>query len=178
MQRRELHHRRSIRLKEYNYSEPGFYFVTICVKDKKCILGKVVDDLVNFDTKVELSEIGKIVEKEWLEIKNYFIGIEVDNYVIMPNHIHGIIVINVGAIHELPLQRRKMVLSKIIGKFKMNTAKRINVFMNNSGCSFWQRNYYEHIIRNEKELEKIRNYIIDNPRKWDKDSENPKNVFS
>lgn len=68
-----------------------------------------------------------------------------------------------------------MLLSKIIGKFKMNSSKQINKIINNSGNSFWQRNYYEHIIRNESALQKIQNYIIDNPRKWHEDHENPDN---
>ena len=97
-----------------------------------------------------------------------------DEFIIMPNHIHGIIFI-VGAIHELPLQkyRRKMLLPKVIGYFKMNTAKQFNQILNRTGQPFWQRNYYEHIIRNEKELNRIREYIQNNPLKWELDRENP-----
>ena len=101
----------------------------------------------------------------------------------MPNHIHGIILIidkdsTVGAIHELPLQngrkqRREMLLPKIIGYFKMNTAKQINKLLNRSGQKFWQRNYYEHIIRNKYSLEQIQEYVHYNPLKWELDRENP-----
>ena len=100
----------------------------------------------------------------------------------MPNHFHGIIEINVGAIHELPepefyqlpkhLLRRKMLLSKIVGYFKMNSAKEINILRNTSGNTVWQRNYYEHIIRNENSLERIRTYIKNNPWNWKDDSKN------
>ncbi len=105
----------------------------------------------------------------------------------MPNHIHGIIIItNVGAIHELPLQnspqqmpepikkRQLMTIPKIIGRFKMNTAKQINQLRNTPGLPLWQRNYYEYIIRNEIELNKIKEYLINNPLKWELDIENPK----
>jgi REP element-mobilizing transposase RayT len=100
---------------------------------------------------------------------------------LQPNHLHGIIIVNpVGAIHELPLQRirRKMLLPQIIRFFKMNSAKQINILFNRSGQSFWQRNYYEHVIRNEKSLNNIRQYIINNPRNWKHDVENPKNKKS
>ncbi|MCX7984388.1 MAG: hypothetical protein N3A63_05755, partial [Bacteroidetes bacterium] len=110
-------------------------------------------------------------------------NVTLDEFVIMPNHIHGVIIINendiVGAIHELPLQdikqRRLMTLPKIIGRFKMNVGKHINQLRNTPGIPVWQRNYYEHIIRNEKELNTIREYIINNPLQWEIDSENPIN---
>ena len=107
----------------------------------------------------------------------------------MPNHLHGIILItDVEAIHELPLQesmnvgtihelslreRRNMLLPKVIGYFKMNSAKIINQKISSSGTSLWQRNYYEHIIRNESELDRIREYIVNNPIKWTLDYDNP-----
>ncbi len=180
--------RRTIRLKDYNYSWPGFYFVTICVKDKGCYLGKIVEvDNFSDGPTVRLTKLGEIVRDIWRSIPKHHPKIELDEFIIMPNHIHGIVVISentvgaiqVGAIHESPLQnRRQMLLSKIIGRFKMNSAKEINTLLNNEEQSFWQRNYYEHIIRNETSLEKIRNYIIDNPRKWYDDIENPNNKFN
>ena len=110
-----------------------------------------------------------------------------DEFVIMPNHVHGIISIvsdsEVGAIHELPLQqynnwkeRRRMVLPKIIGRFKMNSAKHINQIRNTLGIPVWQRNYYEHVIRDEEELNRIREYILTNPSQWEKDENNPVNI--
>jgi len=116
-----------------------------------------------------LNDLGKIIEAEWLNIPGNYLNIELDEFIIMPNHLHGIVIINdviniigaihgddsrfVEAIHELPLQsglaRRKMLIPKIIGFFKMNSAKQINHNLNRTGTSVWQRNYYDHIIRNE-----------------------------
>ena len=162
-------HRRSIRLKSYDYSRPGAYFVTICTKERECVLNP--------------KPAREIVQKEWDALSVRFPNIRMDEFVIMPNHVHGIVVIenvkmprNVGAIHELPLHRRRhMLLPKIIGYFKMNTAKRINALGGVIGNPFWQRNYYEHIIRHEAELNTIQNYILDNPARWEDDEENPIN---
>jgi REP element-mobilizing transposase RayT len=132
-----------------------------------------------------LNELGKIVEEEWLRTPSIRPQIELDEYIIMPNHIHGIVIINdstVGAIHESPLQRdtksrrRKMLLPKIIGRFKMTSAKRANLLRNTPGLSLWQRNYYEHIVRSEADLHRIRQYIQNNPLQWALDEENPANV--
>jgi len=169
-----LRKRKSIRLKEYDYSSPGKYFVTICTHDHKCIFGEVMDDTIR------LSSAGNIVKKYWTEIPRHYTDVVLDTFIIMPNHMHGIIILTepVGAIHESPLpktmrQRRKMKLSKIIGRFKMTSAKEINIFQRTHGMHVWQRNYYDHIIRNEKELNNIRDYIINNPLKWASDKKNP-----
>jgi len=167
------HHRHSIRLQGYDYSSEGAYFVTICVKDRECLFGKIQNE------QMILNEYGKIVEQCWLNLPNHYHNIVLDAYIIMPNHFHGIIfivdssdnnvrAINVRAIHESPRQqqRRKMLLPKIIGRFKMNSAKQINQIRNMPGVPVWQRNYYEHIIRNEESLNNIRNYIINTPSKW------------
>ncbi|MBL7074123.1 transposase [candidate division KSB1 bacterium] len=179
------HHRRSIRLKEYDYSQAGVYFITICTKNRECLFGRVVNGLM------ELSPFGVIAHQFWFEIPKHFDNVELDEFNAMPNHIHGIIEItsdnqiayNVGAIRELPLpklpihvQRRKMLIPRIVGYYKMNTAKRINQMRNTPGIPVWQRNYYEHIIRNEDDLNKIRRYIINNPIKWESDRENPKKI--
>jgi REP element-mobilizing transposase RayT len=160
-------HRKSIRLKEYDYSRPGAYFITICTRDKQCILSNIIDG------KLCLREAGKIVEECWHDIPKHFSNVELDEFVIMPDHIHGIVMIHepVGAIHESPLpatvyERRTMMLPKIIGRLKMNSAKQINVLQATSGSHVWQRNYYEHIIRNSKELNNIRRYILGNPVLW------------
>jgi REP element-mobilizing transposase RayT len=130
-----------------------------------------------------LNETGGTVKRWWLKLGDNFanIEIELDSCVVMPNHIHGIIMVTrkeVGAIHELPLQiskieRRRMLIPKIIGYFKMNSAKYVNRLCGATGRTLWQRNYYEHIIRNENELYRIREYIQNNPLKWDLDRENP-----
>jgi putative transposase len=193
------YHRRSIRLKEYDYSSSGEYFVTICTYQKGCIFGEIINE------EMHLNDYGKIVQEEWLRTAEMRGDVELDEFIIMPNHIHGIITliesgrgtlqralvgansntpsnaILVGAIHESPLpmtqqQRRNMTLSKIIGRFKMLTAKEINLMHQTPGHPVWQRNYYEHIIRDEKDLNNIRDYIINNPLKWSFEMENPENM--
>jgi len=166
----EKHHRRSIRLKGYNYSRAGAYFVTICTQNRKCLFG----DIVNGE--MVLNEHGKIVESVWNDLPNHYAHIELDCHIVMPNHFHGIVSLtnDVGAIHESPLQmtvsqRRNMILPKLIGRFKMLTSKRINQTRNTPGAKLWQRNYYEHIVRDENELGRIRQYIMDNPAKWESD---------
>ena len=177
------HHRHSIRLPGYDYSSPGFYFITICTHQRECIFGEIHDGYMN------LNEYGKIVQ-QWLQnIEVRFPNVFLDEYSIMPNHIHAIILIAdspmVGVIHESPLPlvdttpssilRRKMLLPKIIGYFKMNSAKEINILRQKLHQPLWQRNYYEHIIRNEKSLNIIRIYIKNNPLKWFADKDNPTN---
>jgi len=186
MKKLEIHpkpHYKSIRLKGYDYSQPGSYFVTICTKNRESLFGEIIDG------EMVLNEIGKIVEKFLLEVPVHYPDVELDKYVVMPNHVHLIIVIYssddknipVEAIHELLLRvrmkiRRKMVLPKIIGRFKMNTSKQINMHFKSPIQSIWQRNYYEHVIRNERELNKIRRYIFNNPPKWEYDQENRNGV--
>ncbi|PWN06866.1 transposase [Rhodohalobacter mucosus] len=206
--------RRSIRLQGYDYSNPGEYFVTICTQNRECVFGDVVKH------KMALNEIGDIARYYWYRIPERYDDVVIDAFVVMPNHVHGIIGIeynpvrdahsaginkpdganqSVGAIHELPLpempqrdnmsppgvatdfetyrkQRRQMLLSKIIGWYKMNVAKRANMLLHNSGNRFWQRNYYEHIIRDEQSLNRIREYIVSNPERWDDDMNHPENI--
>jgi putative transposase len=169
-------HRKTIRLKDYDYSQAGGYFLTICTYSRKDLFGEISNQ------KIVLNDVGEVVEQWWLKLENKFTNVQLDYHVIMPNHICGIIMISegkndVGAIHELPLQRgkverRRMLIPKIIGYFKMNSAKCINRLHDSKGDPLWQRNYYEHIIRNENELYRIREYIWSNPSKWDLDREN------
>jgi REP element-mobilizing transposase RayT len=169
-----IYHRRSIRLPEHDYSSPGIYFITICLQDRACLLGGVAAGTIR------LSESGIIAENCWQAIPGRFPGTRLDDYVIMPNHVHGIIVMkgngdHAGVIHGLSprMRRRTMMLPKIIGHFKMNTAKRINQMRRMPGRAVWQRNYYEHVVRNDMALNKIREYIRNNPRHWSSDVENP-----
>jgi REP element-mobilizing transposase RayT len=197
------HHRRSIRLKEYDYSQPGEYFVTICIHDHECTLGEIVDG------EMRLNEIGKIVEEKWLRTAIIRPDIQLDSYVVMPNHIHGIIVLyegrdtlqsdkpvganghspqektqnnpfNNGAYIDTPLQNTFRSPSNTIGAivrgFKSETTKRINEIRSTPRMHFWQRNYYEHIIRNDNELDKIRDYIHNNVVQWALDKDNPNNI--
>ncbi|OGW72566.1 MAG: hypothetical protein A2Y02_02505 [Omnitrophica bacterium GWA2_52_12] len=179
-----------MRLKNYDYSSAGFYFVTLCAHNRERLFGEIRGDAMFHN------ENGKIVETTWHDLIKHVNGIALDSFVIMPNHIHGIIVIAgsektveepsvfVGAIpttagrHELPLrsERRKMLLPKLVGRLKMVTAKRINELRGTPGAPVWQRNYYEHVIRDEKSLSEMREYIANNPKQWDLDENNPKNL--
>jgi len=175
----EKHHRRSIRLKEYDYSQTGAYFITICAYNKECIFGDVVDG------KIILNQYGEIVKAEWLKTFDIRKNLILDKYIVMPNHFHGIIMIvdghDVGATRRVAPTKRPngpvpASIGAIIGQFKSIVTKRINAMRNTTGLPVWQRNYYEHIIRNEDELNQIREYIADNPIKWELDEENPINV--
>ena len=171
----DIYRIKSLRLPERDYSQPGSYFVTICTQWQKSYFGEVV----NWD--IKLHDIGKIIQDIWSEIPYHFENVELDIYMIMPNHVHWIITIhedfrrdNSWIISQQDISwnistnknifRRNMLLSKIIGKFKMQTAKQINQIQWTK-WKFRQANYYEHVIRNERDLERIRTYIINNPHK-------------
>lgn len=155
----EIHHRSSVRLKEYDYSLNGLYFITVCAQDKKCLFGKITDGTMR------LNDAGKIVEHTWFDLPNHNTNINLLEFIIMPNHIHGIIQL-VGA-GSKPAQATP--LSELVRQFKTFSSKRINLSNNTEGNKIWQRNYYEHIIRNQHSYEEISDYIITNPLRWEKD---------
>jgi putative transposase len=165
----DTHHRRSIRLNGFDYTQPGAYFVTICTHLHACVLGEVVNEVM------QLSRFGQIAFDFWEAVTAHFSSVEIDAFVIMPNHIHAIIVLHdpaVGAVSPRPTGSPNPGfpgLGQIVGFYKYQTTKQINVLRGNAGTSFWQRNYYEHIIRNESEWGKIRDYILTNPFRWEKD---------
>jgi len=188
----EWHHRRSIRLQGYDYRQAGGYFITLVTQDRACLFGEVVDG------EVRMNEYGQIAWEEWFrsaEIRRE-IRLYPDEFVVMPNHIHGVIWIvetcggATGAspqphaptivrahrrapLHRAPLQRPPRSLSSFVAGFKSAVTKRINEHRGTPGAPVWQRNYYEHIIRNEDDLEAIRHYILTNPSRWHEDRENP-----
>ena len=185
------HHRRSIRLKGYDYSQAGAYFVTICTQDRACLFGDVIDGDIRWN------DARQRVAQCWLDIPHHFPHVELDSFVIMPNHIHGIIVItsdcDVGARHAVPLhavppqqmappraeQFGKPVpgsVSTIVRSFKSAATKHLNEWRGTPGTPVWQRNYYEHIIRNEESLNRIREYITNTPLQWAMDHENPNRI--
>jgi REP element-mobilizing transposase RayT len=162
-----VHHRRSIRLEGYDYSQSGAYFVTICAYKRELLF--------------ENEETKRILEREWLNTRDLRQNAVIDEFVVMPNHLHGIIMITqgVGAYCNTPLlQNRFKSPSKTVGSiirgFKSTTTRQINLLRETPGNPIWQRNYYDHIIRNEYELNKIREYLQNNPLKWDLDKENPR----
>ena len=200
--------RRSTRLKSYDYSRSGAYFITIVTQDRSLLFGDIVDD------DLHLNNAGEMVQRCWEEMPNRFPAITMDCFVVMPNHIHGIVVIQqpapvvgaslVGAQGPLrqpvadaeapahppavgaPLVGAQATprvapapLGNVIGAFKSLTTLEYSRGVDSKAWPafdrrLWQRNYYEHIIRNERELEDIREYIWNNPLAWDMDSENPK----
>ena len=186
------HHRRTIRLNGYDYTLPGAYFVTLCTWRRECLFGEVVKGTVR------LTELGHIVMEEWNKSKIIRKEIRLfdKEFVIMPNHIHAIVWImdTVGAhgvrpddvrpdgVHPIddpigqgafhaPLQRRPRSLSSFIAGFKASVTSRANSELNMT--AIWQRNYYEHIIRNDAEHKRIDFYITNNPANWQADDENP-----
>jgi putative transposase len=172
-----LPNRRSIRLKGYDYSQPGGYFVTICTKNHAPIFGGIRDG------EMVLNEIGQIASEEWQKSIHIRKEIKLDAWVVMPNHIHGIVIItqgedvDVGAHGRAPLpypRRSPRSLGSFIAGFKSSVTKRINKLRNTPGQPVWQRNYYEHIIRNEDDLGITRQYIARNPIQWDLDRYHPK----
>ena len=170
------HHRRSIRLEGHDYASEGGYFITIVTHNRNCLFGKIVDD------EMELNDFGKIILREWYRTGKIRPKIELieDEFVVMPNHIHGIIWITDftgrGSLQRTPTteQFQKPVsnsIPTIIRLFKATTTKQINLLRNTPGEPVWQRNYYEHIIRSERDYEEIANYISCNPAGWKYDAE-------
>jgi putative transposase len=175
-----IHHRRSIRLKGYDYSREGLYFITICCQDKVCLFGDVVDE------KMILNEYGLVAQNEWLKTPEIRPNVELGEFVVMPNHIHGIIQLIHACRGELhspeshpsvntckfsggecnsPLPRgTSQTVGAIVRGYKSAVTKKMNSM--NIGHVIWQRNYHEHIIRNEKSYQRIAEYILNNPANW------------
>jgi putative transposase len=192
------HHRRSIRLREYDYASPGAYFVTIVTHDRECL----------FDGDV----FRRVAEWNWKAIARHFENVALDEWIVMPNHIHGIIIItdteaararvtrkgeafvkdqfsprqgwdiptkvskNQDLTNAPPLPAHGVppgALGTIVGNFKSVTTRRINDVRRSRGATIWHRNYYEHIVRSERESNRIREYIAANPCRWEHDIDNP-----
>jgi len=174
---KKLPERQSIRLDDYDYSQPGGYFITICTQFHKCLFGEIIDG------KMVLNDAGQIARDEWLKSAEIRDEIKLNEYVIMPNHIHGIVTITdklteTGERHS-PLRVAGGAVSQSIGSLvagykssvtaKMNKIRRRGEWRSPENNRIWQRNYWDHIIRNENEYSRIAQYIIDNPEKWDND---------
>jgi len=169
-----MHERKSIRSRDYDYSSEGMYFMTICTKARACLFGDIRDG------EVQLNRFGKIMYECWNDLPNHYANVELDTYVIMPNHFHGIILLvngigsnsvaNVGAGLK-PAPTKCHALPEIVRGFKTFSSRRINADRNTPGTSVWQRNYYERVIRHEEELFETRKYIQENSLKWELDPE-------
>jgi len=169
----DIHHRRSVRLKGFNYAQPGAYFVTICTWERELLF--------------ENTAYKAVIHDEWFRTAVIRPYIKLDEFICMPNHIHGIISIvepvgarrclarNERATHRIAPTKKIQSdsLGAVIGQFKSITTKRINRLRGTIELPIWQRSYYEHVIRSEDELNRIRQYIRDNPLNWEIDEENP-----
>src|SRR3989339_1051760 len=168
-----MRYRKFTRLKNYDYSTNGYYFVTICVNDRRDLFGDIKDG------KMVLNDVGKIINDAWQWLGKQYEYVELDQFIIMPNHLHVIICINSrGGSRTAPTRRtaptddsrtapttKRKPLGRLIGAFKTVSTKQINIMRQTAGKQFWQRNYYEHIIRDENALYSIREYILENPLK-------------
>ena len=163
-----LHRRHSTRLADYDYSQNEAYFVTLCTWQRIELFGEIVAG------EMRLNDRGKIVEQAWLHTNHAFPNTFMDLFVIMPNHLHGVIVIDYPG--TIPARPSKGSLGTIIGQFKSKASKQIMAAADRISVDHgpvWQQNYYEHIIRNESEWDRIRKYIETNPANWHLDDENP-----
>jgi REP-associated tyrosine transposase len=166
----DRHHRRSIRLPGYDYSQPGTYFITICTYQREYTLSTIHNRTVN------LSPTGQVVERYWRVLPERFLFIELDTFVIMPNHLHGIIVINDrgswdgtspdGRQPSLLKGTQSGSLAALIQNFKSVSTRKINQSLQSRRTPVWQRGYYERVIRDEAEWNSIRQYIEANPERW------------
>lgn len=191
--------RHSVRLKGYDYGQPGAYFITICTHGRECVLGEITE------AAAKLSGPGRIVDQCWRALPQYFPDIELDVFAIMPNHVHGIILVtrvgsiparegeafgtNIGSqegaqipnasplhLQRLPRGTQNNYLGAIVPNFKSVSARKINQLRSTLGVPVWQRNYYEHVIRSDVELDHTRKYICDNVVKWKLDENNPESL--
>ncbi len=168
-----IHNRHSIRLRGYDYTCDGAYFITICTQDRSCLFGGITNNEMN------LNEIGKIVYETWRWLSVQYDYVALDEMIVMPDHLHGIIIIadqhgrgdssldggSRGDSRITPTKKRKTI-GRLIGAFKTVSTKKINELVNTPGSRMWQRDYYEHIIRNNEELNRIREYISNNVIMW------------
>ena len=209
----QIHHRRSVRLRGYDYAQAGAYFITICTHERACLFGKITDG------KMILNDAGKIANDEWLKTPELRKNVELDAFIVMPNHIHLIILINRRGVlntplndpnsgvsnmpsknndtgtgvlntplnnpnspnddlntgvlntgvYNTPLRSPSQSIGAIVRGYKSSVTKQINILRDCNECLVWQRNYHEHIIRNEQSYQTISNYIINNPSKWNDD---------
>jgi REP element-mobilizing transposase RayT len=186
--------RRSLRLPDWDYSQPGAYFVTMVTYQREHLLGEIANG------EMRQNDAGKILWEIWQSLPARYPNISLDAAVVMPNHFHGIVIIEENSVavaavgvgggfaefnylpHPPPLQqrdkesyrlaRRRMLIPLVMGYLKMNSSKRINILLNSSGVPIWQRNYYERIVRNDQAYNAICQYIHSNPASWNNDQEN------
>jgi putative transposase len=170
----EKHHRRSIRLEGFDYREEGAYFITLCTRHRARVFGEIVDGAM------KKSRRGIIASDCWLNIKHHRGYIELDEFVVMPNHVHGIFwifpAVECRATQVSPLRKPRLLagsVGSVVGAYKASVSRAINKLRPGAATDFWQPNYFEHIVRDQRGLEALREYIFTNPQRWLADVENP-----
>lgn len=171
----DIHHRRSIRLPGYDYAQPGAYFVTLCTQQRECLFGEIMDGAMR------LNDAGRIVAREWCRTAALRQNLALDAWVVMPNHLHGILVIpdGRGTMHRVPTMERfgqpvSGSIPTVIRSFKAAVSRHLNRLHGTPAAALlWQRNYWEHVIRDEADLHRIREYIQNNPACWELDALHP-----
>jgi putative transposase len=169
----DKHHRRSTRLKGHDYAQPGAYFVTVCTHERACLFGHVVNG------EMHSNEAGEIARRCWEDLPHHFPLVELDAFVVMPNHLHGIITVpGRGTACRAPTTEQfgkpsVGSIPTVVRSYKSSATRSINLVRGTPGIPVWQRGYYEHIVRSEPELMAIREYIQGNPAQWDDDENNP-----
>jgi putative transposase len=159
--------RRNIRLHSYDYSRHGAYFVTICTHDKQSLFGNIIDN------RMSLNPCGEIADSSWKDIPLHYPEVKTDTFIIMPNHVHGIIIIqDLRRTGPRPAPTKRHLLSEVVRAFKSYSSRKINEHRHLPGTPVWQRGYYEHVIRREEEFVQIGEYILFNAAKWETDREN------
>ena len=194
----KAHHRRSIRWVGYDYAAAGAYFVTLCVQDRRCLFGEIGNDVM------ALNAAGAMVQATWNELSGHCRNVDIDTFVVMPNHVHAIIRLvgaglcacphddtngkgqpqrvaptNAGRTDDIA---HPTTLADVVRRFKSLTTRRYADGVSQQGWvpfggRLWQRNYWEHVVRGEESLSRIRRYILDNPASWAFDEENPQSKF-
>ncbi|MFC1709350.1 transposase [Candidatus Omnitrophota bacterium] len=175
----DLSKRKRNRLTDYDYSKEGLYFVTVCSKDRKNIFATMKNNVGTglAPVRIELTKIGQIIDKNWRDITNRYNNINIDEFIIMPNHIHGIVIINKrdGVLSRADA-RPAPTISNILCSFKSKSSVEYLKYIKqndlNISGKIWQRSFYDHIIRNERSLQEIREYVNNNPLNWDTDKNN------
>ena len=181
----DVHHRRSIRLRDYSYSQAGAYFITIVTQGRLCLFGDVVDG------DMRLNDAGEMVRRVWHEMPDRFPSVEMDEFVVMPNHVHGVLFIRQSSTSTIPPVGASLVgarkvgpaLGDVVGAYKSLTTLEYGKGVREMDWPpfhkrLWQRDYYERIIRSESELRLSGEYIANNPMKWELDRENPSRTKS
>ncbi len=171
-------HRRSLRLPNYDYSRTNAFFLTICAAHKKMLFGQIKDG------SLKLSECGQAVEEEWFKTQNLRAYVTLDEFIVMPNHFHGILWLDrdeQSTARRAPTAERfgqpvPGSLPTIIRAFKAAVSRRVNTMGKSGKSEVWQRGYYEHVIRDDASLNRIREYIVNNPLTWVSDRENPVHI--